>query len=771
MAFRLRSFHPVVALLLSVAVCLAQTPATPAAGQVPQPRAQAPAIAPAATLATTTAPAQATPAAPSGPPVTVPGALNLTNASLTEVIDILARDLHINYILDPKVKGSVTINTYGEIRAVDMRNLLETILRMNNFSMVQVGNIYRIVPAVDTARLPITPQANSKDLPDDERMVLNLVFLKYVTSAEMAKLLEPFIGEGSKMIAYDPANLLIIQDNARNMKRTVDLINMFDSQTLAGQRVQTYSLNSARASDMAKDLDRIFKAYAFSDKSSAVRFLPLDRIGTLVALAPNAGTFEEVDRWVKKLDVPVKLAAGGTGNHVYRLKFGRAEIIGGVIAQLYGLPSSQFGGGGVGGAYPQGFGAAFRNSGVGNGVNGGFGGGGGYGGSYGNSGYGNSGYGNGGYGNSGYGNPYGNSGGFANGGGGFYGAQGGVNSTAAPTASPFATAAAGAAAGTIAAGGTSDQTGTFLGANPQTPEARAPRIVPNPIDNTLLVQSTADQWEQISGLLNELDIAPRQVLIEAKIFEVDLTGDFAAGVEAYMQRKSGANRQLTGSSNFNFNPGLVLTAGTLVGHSRELLSMVTAQESNGRTKVISAPSVIATDSIPASITVGDDVPTLTGQAVDPGITSGGTSQFTQSINSRSTGVSLNVLARVNASGVVTMVIDQSVSAPQANKFSTIQSPAFSHRDVSTQVTVEDGDTIAIGGIISENYTLGTSGIPYLSRIPGLGTIFGNRSTHKDRTELIVFLTPKVIYDTTQVAEATEEIKTKLKGLTKLMKDN
>ena len=764
MAFRLRSFPFAVAVLFSAAVCVAQTPATPAPGQTATPGAQTPAAVPAAQPPANTAPAQTTPAAPAGPAVTVPGALNLTNASLTEVIDILARDLHINYILDPKVKGSVTINTYGEIRAVDMRNLLETILRMNNFSMVQVGNIYRIVPAVDTARLPITPQANSKDLPDDERMVLNLVFLKYVTSAEMAKLLEPFIGEGSKMIAYDPANLLIIQDNARNMKRTVDLINMFDSQTLAGQRVQTYSLTNARASDMAKDLDRIFKAYAFSEKNSAVRFLPLDRIGTLVALAPNAGTFEEVDRWVKKLDVPVKLAAGGTGNHVYRLKFGRAEIIGSVIAQLYGISSGQFGGGV--GAYPQGFGAAFRNSGVGNGVNGGFGGGG-FGGGY-NNGYGNNGYGNNSFGNGAYGNPYGNSGGFANGGG-LYGAQGGVNPAAAPSASPFATAAAGTTT-TGTATGTTDQTGTYLGASPLSPPVGAPHIVPNPVDNTLLVQSTADQWEQISGLLNELDIAPRQVLIEAKIFEVDLTGDFAAGVEAYLQRKSGANRQLTGSSNFNFNPGLVLTAGTLVGHSRELLSMVTAQESNGRTKVISAPSVIATDSIPASITVGDDVPTLTGQAVDPGITSGGTSQFTQSINSRSTGVSLNVLARVNASGVVTMVIDQSVSAPQANKFSTIQSPAFSHRDVSTQVTVEDGDTIAIGGIISENYTVGTSGIPYLSRIPGLGTIFGNRSTHKDRTELIVFLTPKVIYDTTQVAEATEEIKTKLKGLTKIMKD-
>ncbi len=765
MRSRFRLFRAIVAGLVTAALTLAQTPATapPTAVQTAPPAAPASAAAqpPAQTAPAQTAPAQTA-------PVTIPGALNLNNASLTEVIDVLARDLHINYILDPRVKGSVTVNTYGEIRAVDMRNLLETILRMNNFSMVQVGNIYRIVPAADASRLPIGPQSGAKDFPEDERMMLNLVFLKYVTSAEMAKLLEPFIGEGAKLVAYDPANLLIIQDNARNMKRTVDLINMFDSQTLAGQRVQTYSLTNARPTDMAKDLDRIFKAYAFSEKTSAVRFLPLDRIGTLLALAPNAGTFEEVDRWVKQLDVPVKLSAGGSGNHVYRLKFGRAEVLGQVVSQLYGLPTSQFGGGGVSGAYPQGFGAAFRNSGVGTGVNGGFSSPGMNSGAYGSGGFGNGGYGGGAYGNGAYANT-----------GGQYGQPNGFSNAqpAAPAASPFGpVASANAPAGATTAAGavpgvTPDQTGTFLGANPQNAPAGAPRIVPNPVDNTLLVQGTADQWEQISSLLQQLDIAPRQVLIEAKIFEVDLTGDFAAGVEAYLQRRSNANRQLTGSSNFGFNPGLILTAGTLVGHSRELLGMVTAQESNGRTKVISAPSVIATDSIPAAITVGDDVPTLTGQAVDPGITSGGTSQFTQSISARSTGVSLNVLARVNASGVVTMVIDQSVSAPQPNTSSSIQSPSFSHRDVSTQVTVEDGDTIAIGGIISEHYTVGTSGIPGLSRIPGLGTLFGNRNTHKDRTELIVFLTPKVIYDTTQVAEATEEIKSRLKGLTKIMKDN
>ncbi|MDQ6701225.1 MAG: type II and III secretion system protein, partial [Acidobacteriota bacterium] len=153
-----------------------------------------------------------------------------------------------------------------------------------------------------------------------------------------------------------------------------------------------------------------------------------------------------------------------------------------------------------------------------------------------------------------------------------------------------------------------------------------------------------------------------------------------------------------------------------------------------------------------------------------GLQQGGNSLFTNTIQNRSTGVSLNILARVNSSGVVTMVINQDVSAPVANTSSNIDSPSFSKRNVTTQVTVEDGDTIAIGGIIQETSTEGTSGIPLLHRIPVLGAAFGSRNYTKQRTELIIFLTPRVIYDTNQVADATEELKAKVRRLTKMIKE-
>jgi len=201
-----------------------------------------------------------------------------------------------------------------------------------------------------------------------------------------------------------------------------------------------------------------------------------------------------------------------------------------------------------------------------------------------------------------------------------------------------------------------------------------------------------------------------------------------------------------------------------------LLAFLNAKESTSHAKVISSPSVIATDSIPASITVGQEVPTLSSQAVS-GVSVGGTSQFANTIQNRSTGVGLNIVARVNSSGVVTLVINQDVSAPIPPPAGvTVNSTSFSRRNVTTQVTVQDGDTVAIGGIIQESDTNSSSGIPLLHRIPIVGAAFGSKSVTKARTELVVFLTPRVIYDTNQIAEASDEVRSKLKRLNKLVKD-
>jgi general secretion pathway protein D len=466
-------------------------------------------------------------------------------------------------------------------------------------------------------------------------------------------------------------------------------------------------------------------------------------------------------------------------NYAYRLKYGRAEIVAMAIMALYsGNPFAMIG-------LAQMMNQAGPNGANGGGMyGGGMYGGGMYGGmGYGGMGYGGIGYGGMGYGGMGYGMPGMGYGGMY---GGMYGGFGGYGGYPPPMGS--STQALTQAGGVPVPTGTPnpaapDQTGQYLGAYGSPygmPGQRIPHIIPNPLNNTLLIQATPSEWEQISRLLTQLDVPPRQVLIEAKIYSVDLSGSLAGGVDAFLQKvndttatglPAGLSRTTTVTNAFNSGGSFAtLTTGFLVGHSRELLAVVQAAESHNKAKVIQAPSIIATDSIAASLNVGEDVPTLTSQGIASGAQAAGNSLFTNTVGSRSTGVSLNITPYVNASGVVTMLINQNVSAPQATTSSSISSPSFATKTVQTQVTVQDGDTIALAGLISEAETAASVGIPLLSRIPVLGAAFGTKSFTKSRTELIVFITPRVIYDSNQLIEASEELKAKVKGLQKMIKE-
>ncbi|MCX7602635.1 MAG: type II secretion system secretin GspD [Bryobacteraceae bacterium] len=692
------------------------------------------------------APAETKPALPAQPPAGLIAGLSLQNVNLLEVVDFLARQLKINYVVDKGVSGAVTLNTYGEIRDIDPRALLDTILRINGAAMVQTGNIYRIVPLADLARMPLPPEVDAKDIPEDDRPILNLVFLKYANVEELAKLIGEFLGPQGRAWAYPPANLLLVLDSRRSMKRTMEMIALFDSDVLAKQRVKLFDIRNSRPSDLAKELEGLLKSMSLSKELASVKFVPVDRINTLIAVAPNPGVFDQIQEWIGRLDVKVKSAAGKIDTYVYRVKYGKAPMLAQSIMMLYSQMYPGFGMGAYGmGAYGMGM-APF-----------------GAGGAYGMPGMG--GYGMGMYpGMGGYGmGMYPGMGGY---GMGAYGATGGA---AVQPAAGQAGAAGAASAQAMQAGMGTDLTGGYLGMGglgfwgP-----RSPRVVPNLTDNSLLILATPEEYESILRLLRELDIPPRQVLIEAKIFELQLTGALSWGLDWFLKNRGSSapgSHSLTGQFT---QSTMSLSTGWLLRQSKELLAALSTSELSTKARVVSTPSVVATDSIPASINVGLEVPMLTAQAVT-GVQQGGSSLFANTITNRKTGVNLSITANVNPSGVVTLVINQEVSSPGPPPVGGIQSPSFSNRNVSTQVTVQDGDTIAIGGIISENNSQTSGGIPFLHRIPGLGAAFGNRSYSRERTELLVFITPRVIYDTNELTDASDELVQQMRRLQKIMR--
>jgi general secretion pathway protein D len=211
------------------------------------------------------------------------------------------------------------------------------------------------------------------------------------------------------------------------------------------------------------------------------------------------------------------------------------------------------------------------------------------------------------------------------------------------------------------------------------------------------------------------------------------------------------------------------TVGALVGNTRELMAFLRASQSSGRARIISAPSLLATDNLAASITVGSSIPILTSQAIG-NVQAGGDSQFTQTITNVQTGVTLSITPRVNASGIVTMQINQEVSKPGPPP-GAIDSPSIERRNVQTQVTVADGDTVAIGGIIQEEQSFGQSRVPGLGRIPILGAAFGSTTRSTRKTELIILITPRVIYDETEVVTMSNELKDRMRRLRSIMLQN
>ena len=688
---------------------------------------QAPPPAPAPVQPAATPQAAATaaqpPVAPAAPDPNANIDLHLNNADLMMVVDAIARELKMNWVADPAVKGSVTINTMGDLKRSDLLPLLITVLRVNGATAVESGGLWRIMPIKDANHAAISPSLDPRKFPVDDRVMLDVIPLHFASAIDLSHLLTNYLSDAGSIVVHEAGNILLITDTSRSLERLVELIGMFDSDAFVGQRVQLFLAKNSTADALALDLQTVFAGFAMSGKSP-IQFLPVERLNGVLVISANPASFPEVAKWVEKLDVVTR--SSGLRNYVYKVQNAKAEDIANVLTQLYGGFGSQRSNNNTG------RGASLPSAAPGMGNT-----------SMGNTGMGNSGA------------------GFGTGGGGF-------QSQMQPLSS--SPQGGGLSGGGLASGASPTRLAGTRQANGNQQEYMGPRIVPDVVNNMILVQCTPQEWEDIKATLKELDILPRQVLIEAKVFEVDLTGELDMGVTAFLQARSSASKQFSGS----FAPGssgtpvLSGATGFLVGGSRELLSFLTAVENRSRIKVISAPSVLASDNQSAHIQVGTSIPILTSVGYTGAQQTGGGSIFTNSISQQETGVILTVTPRVNEGGMVSMSISQQVSVPGPPPSTAIPSPTIQNREVDTQVSVEDGQTIALGGIIQETRTLTTNRIPLLGDIPWLGVLFGSTSTSRTRTELIVLVTPHVIRTRHEADQMTEDLKHTIKLAAKVL---
>ena len=180
--------------------------------------------------------------------------------------------------------------------------------------------------------------------------------------------------------------------------------------------------------------------------------------------------------------------------------------------------------------------------------------------------------------------------------------------------------------------------------------------------------------------------------------------------------------------------------------------------------MLSAPSLMVLNNQEATIIVGDQVPIRTSESANTSATVGDTALITSTIQLRDTGVTLTVKPRVNAGGLVIMEIEQKVDGVSRTESSEIDSPTIQQRQIKSSVAVQSGETIVLGGLITEQRELGKSGVPVLSRLPIIGGLFGKTDKVLDRTELVVLITPRIVKNEQDSRLITHEFKKRLKGI-------
>jgi general secretion pathway protein D len=279
--------------------------------------------------------------------------------------------------------------------------------------------------------------------------------------------------------------------------------------------------------------------------------------------------------------------------------------------------------------------------------------------------------------------------------------------------------------------------------------------------NLLLITATPSQYQMVLQVLKELDRPPRQVLIEATILELTLKDELKLGLEWYIRnRLTGGNFTLGQILGVPSSPGFTFTVISDTARFNLLLNLFA---SRGLTNILSTPRLMVLDNQQATIQVGTDVPVVTGEVATAQATTGTTAGVVRSIQYRNTGVILTVKPTIYTEGMLQLDITQEVSEMGTSP-PGLASPTILVRKINTGVVAGDGQTIILGGLISNTRGREESKVPFLGDIPLLGNLFKSQSHEERKTELIVLLRPYIIKSLEDARAVTEELKERLKWL-------
>lgn len=614
-----------------------------------------------------------------------PITLNFVNAEIEAVARTMAAITGRNIVVDPRVKGTITLSTDRPVPPAAAFNQFVATLRLSGFTVVDVGGLLKVVPE---AEAKLQGGAVSVDGNVSGSQIVTQIFrLNFENAANLVPILRPLISPNNTINVNPGNNSLVITDYADNLQRLARIIAALDVSNATD--VEVINLRHALAVDLAPIVQRLVDSSATgaapaagqgqSDTSFRTTIVAEPRSNSLIVRASNAARLGLVRSIVARLDVA---GSGGSSGNIHVVYLRNAEATKLAVVLRAALASMS----------PTGAGGATTVAG----------------------------------------------------------------STPAPSPA--------VASGLSGAG----STGTSAANAPITPSAQPStggQIQADPATNSLIITAPEPQYRQLRAVIDQLDGRRAQVLVESLLVEVNADKAAEFGIQ-WQTIVGNVNNSLLGVIGSNFtiggtniidlatratstdapvtpSPGINIGAVRNIDGRYVLSALARFFQNSGDGNVLSTPSLLTLDNEEAKIVIGQNVPFVTGQFTNTGTSNSSVNPF-QTIERKDVGITLRVKPQINDNGTVRLTIYQEASSVRPGTENALNGPTTNKRQIESNVLVEDGSIVVLGGLLQDQYSGNEQKVPGLGDVPGLGNLFRTEARSRSKSNLMVFLRPVIV---------------------------
>lgn len=642
-----------------------------------------------------------------------PVTLNFSGAEIEAVARTMATITGRNVVVDPRVKGTMTLISEKPLAPAQAFQQFLAALRLQGFTVVEAAGLYKVIPEADaklqTGSVAVS-QGGRGSAPAGGQIVTQIFKMNFESAANLVPVLRPLISPNNTINVNPGNNSLVITDYADNVQRLSRIIAAMDVSNATD--VEVIPLQHAVASEMAVLISRLIEggsagatpgavAQGQTDTAYKTTLMAEPRSNALVVRAANPSRLAQVRSLIARLDQPAYASsAAASGNiHVVYLKNADAVTLATTLRAAMGadggVSTSSTGSAAATGS------SNMRTTGLGN------------------------------------------------------------------STSSSQTSTSGLSSGTSGGLG-SDSSGGNLGSSNQ--PSTGGQIQADPTTNSLIISASPPVFRQLRAVIDQLDGRRAQVLIESLIVEVSANKAAQFGVQwqsllgnsGSTMGVIGTNSAVSGANILGVTAGLAggaTTAATALSSLGNGLNVGIAPringkyylgaianflQTNGDANVLSTPNLMTLDNEEAKIIIGKNVPFVTGSYASTTGTAG-VSPFT-TVERKDVGLMLRVRPQINENGTVKMSVYQEVSNIDPATSGDTNGPSTNKRSIESNVLVEDGSIIVLGGLLQDDYSQSEDKVPLLGDIPGVGNLFRSERRTRNKTNLMVFLRPVVVRD-------------------------